>query len=80
MTTNIHLHGLDDPLIKSLRDTAASQKVSINKLILDLLRKGLGLSIKRKHHDLDKLAGTWSSQETKTFLRNISAFEHIDED
>lgn len=81
MTMNVHLRGLDDQLFNSLKQTASIQKISMNRLVLNLLRQSLGFTKDHKtciYHDLDELAGTWSTQETKEFLHNISDFEHID--
>lgn len=81
--TNIHLRNVDNQLIKNLKLVASKQDVSMNTLILNLLRRGVGLSRERivtVYHDLDKLAGTWSKQQAKEFLNEISHFEHIDKD
>ena len=81
--TNIHLRNVDNQLIKTLKLTALKQDVSMNTLILSLLKRGVGLSRERVvavYHDLDKLAGTWSKQQAKEFSNEISHFEHIDKD
>lgn len=65
-----------------LKKTAATQNISINKLILNLLQQALGLlPAEQQHvyHDMDVFSGTWSAQKTKQFLKNTSDFEHIDE-
>lgn len=80
---NVHLRGLDNQLFNSLKQTASIQKISMNRLILNLLQQNLGFTQKykpRTYHDLDKLAGTWSKKEAKEFLRSISDFEQIDEE
>ncbi len=81
--TNIHLRNVDNQLIKNLKQEASKQDVSMNTLILSLLRRGVGLSRERPittYHDLDKLAGTWSNQQAKEFLNEMSHFEHIEKD
>jgi hypothetical protein len=73
----------DEPLIQELRERAEQQNVSLDALVLDLVRLGLeaskGGSQLRIYHDLDDLAGTWSAQEAKAFERVMADFEKIDE-
>lgn len=83
MPSNIHLRGLNDQLLDRLKQTALAQKVSMNKLVLNMLQQSVGLECSHKpqiFHDLDKLAGTWSTQEAKEFLGTIADFEQIDEE
>ena len=80
---NIHLRGLDNQLIQRLKQTAADQNTSVNTLVLKILKQNLGLTQQYKtttYHDLDKLAGTWTSREAKEFMSKISDFEQIDEE
>lgn len=81
--TSIHVRKIDEDLFKKLKNEALKQEVSVNTLILSLLRYGLGLSVQRKlplYTDLDKFIGTWDDKELKEFKKNISDFEKIDED
>jgi hypothetical protein len=83
MSANIHLRGISEQLFHTLKQTASEQNISTNKLILNLLQQTLGLLPARPpriYHDMDSLAGTWSSQEAKEFLKNTSDFEKIDEE
>lgn len=81
--SNLHLRRLDEKLFQQLKDTASHQNVSVNTLVLNLIRQGLGLSQRPRttiYHDLDRFAATWTSTEAKAFMKNISDFEKIDED
>lgn len=83
MISNIHLRKIDENLMAALKQEALERKVSVNTLILILLRYGLGLDQRRKlpvYHDLDSFIGTWSSADLKEFKRNVADFEKIDED
>lgn len=35
---------------------------------------------KTTYHDLDKLAGTWSEKDKRTFEKNVKAFDKIDQE
>lgn len=83
MIKSIHVRKIDEDLLASLKQAAIAQKISVNTLILSLLRYGLGLTKKRKlpvYSDLDKFIGTWDAQDLKEFKKNVADFEKIDED
>jgi hypothetical protein len=80
---NINIRGLDVAVHKHLKIEAQKKGISMNTLIVKYLRRDVGLETPDKkspiHHDLDKLAGTWSKKDVKDFQKAISAFEEIDE-
>jgi plasmid stability protein len=83
MSCNIHLRNVDDNTMHRLREEAARYDISMNTLILNLVKNGLGFTSKRTlnvYHDLDALAGTWSEKKAQTFLKDISDFEQIDKE
>ncbi len=83
MASNFNLRGVSSQVMTLLKRQAKEQKTSVNILILKLIEQGIGYSKKSKkivYHDLDKLAGTWSDQESKTIKKNIRSFEKIDKE
>lgn len=83
MTCNIHLRNVDSKTLYRLKEEAARYEISVNTLILNLVKNGLGLSSQRTlpiYHDLDALAGTWSEKKANAFLKDISDFEQIDKE
>jgi len=80
---NLSLRGLDDETAKQLKGEARRRGLSVNALVIQLIRRGVGLakpeSRKPIHHDLDALAGTWNKQETTRFLKTVADFGAIDE-
>jgi len=69
-------------MLLRLKQEAKTRNVSLNQLILVLLRRELGLSHKHTkvvHHDLDKLAGTWSKKEVSQFQKAVESFNQVDE-
>lgn len=82
-TSNFNLRGISPDLMCWLKQDAKILKLSVNALILKLIEGGLGVSraVNRPiYHDLDHLAGTWSSAEVNEFNANINYFEQIDAD
>lgn len=83
MAANIHLRNVDEKLILLLKQQANKEDISVNTLILMLLRRSLGLSTQLKapvYHDLDNLCGTWTKQQAKEFVNNTAEFETIDKE
>lgn len=77
------LRGLDEKAAAQLRARAKREGVSVNTLLQQFTRQGLGLQRARRrvvHHDLDALAGTWTADEAEAFLSAIEDCERVDED
>ena len=82
-TISFNLRGIPSEVMVTLKQQAEKQHISVNVLLLNLIEHGIGYShkiIKPVYHDLDKLAGTWSSKEAKEFEKNTKDFEKIDQD
>ena len=79
---NLSLRGIDEKVATRLKSEARRRGLSVNALVLQLIRQGIGLKSPETqrvvHHDLDSLAGTWDEKETATFLEAVSDFEQID--
>jgi hypothetical protein len=83
MHSNIHLRNVDDQLLRQLKRQAINEEISVNTLILNLLRQSLHLEFSPKfktYDDLDSLAGTWNKQQFKDFKNIHHDFEKIDKD
>ncbi len=78
-STVLTLRGIDPALRSALVAEATRLGISLNALILQLLRGSLGLSSDQQlTHDLDALAGSWSRQDAEEFLAAIQDFEEVD--
>jgi hypothetical protein len=55
-------------------------KVLVKELIQDRLGPMPESDATQTHHDLDALAGTWSSEETAEFLAAVADMRQCDED
>jgi hypothetical protein len=66
-------------VMTQLKRDSKRLRISVNALILKIIERGLGLSCEKcSYHDLDHLAGTWSSAEEKAFENNTGQFRKID--
>lgn len=79
--SQITLRKLPENVERQIRRIARETGTSINKTIIDLLKKSLGLrDTENKMRDLSDLAGAWSEEEVREFEENTQVFEHIDEE
>ena len=78
---NFNLRGIPSEVMILLKREAKRLRTSVNVLILKMIERGLGFSCeKHSYHDLDYLAGSWSSTEKNTFEENTKYFEKIDKE
>lgn len=80
---NFSLRGVDPATLASLKALAASERISVNTLILRLIDQGIGKaairpSRQRRHDDLDALAGTWSAEQAAAFDAATAPFREIE--
>jgi hypothetical protein len=77
--SQITLRNLPRDLEKMVRTQARLRRSSLNKTIIALLQKSLGIAgDSQKGQGLAALAGTWSAAEAAEFDRNTAFFEEID--
>ncbi len=74
---------VDEQLGEALRREAEARGLSVNRLVLQLLRESIGLSTHRQTQiftDLDYLAGTWSSSDAAGFEQTLAAQRSVDDE
>jgi plasmid stability protein len=77
--SQITLRQIPKDLETRLRAMAQESHTSLNKTIIAILLKALGLSSGgRKKRNLDDLSGSWDSSEAEEFEKNTAVFERID--
>jgi len=77
------IRGIDDEVAKLLKERAKTEGISVNALLLKMVKESLGIEKRRRikiYHDLDHLAGTWSEKDLKEFQKNVEDLERIDEE
>jgi hypothetical protein len=79
---SITIRGIDTELSEKMKDTAAAKGKSINQMVLEFIRVGLGLQkerqYSREYDDLDDLFGQWSEIEFKAVWDKTSQERCID--
>ena len=79
--TQLTVRDVDRHLSEALKHEAETRGLSVNRLVLLLLRESVGLSPRQRppmFDDLDHLAGTWSSEEAAEFERHLVVQRRID--
>jgi hypothetical protein len=78
-TRALALRGIDPALRSALETEAARLKMSLNAVVLHILRSSLDLTeASGLHHDLDDLSGAWSPEEQEEFTSAVQPFEEVD--
>jgi hypothetical protein len=74
---NLSLRGLDAATLARIRSSARRLKVSVNRLIVEILQRQYAPP-ERTRDAVDRLAGSWSKAEADEFDRAIAEFSKID--
>ncbi len=77
----ITVRNIPPELAAILEKEAQSSDTSLNKTVIRLLEKATGLLRRpgrRRYHDLDDLAGSWSPEEAAEFERALGDQRQID--
>lgn len=79
--TQITIRGIDPDIDKEIRKKALESGNSLNRVVLDLLRKNADPRKKQlpKADSLKRLAGGWKKSEASRFMESMKIFEQIDE-
>jgi len=75
------LRGLNEEEAQRLREEARRQEISLNALLLRLVREGAGLAKRprlSRRRDLDALAGTWTEEDADAFTKALEDTERVD--
>ena len=81
----VTLRSLPPDIADAIRKEANRKGMSLNKAVISLLANRMGVREKKKsrqsrHHDLDKLAGSWSKKEAAEFDKSLAAQRTTDLD
>jgi len=73
------IRNVDPSLARALEREASQRGTSLNKTVIDLLRRALGVEAgTRRSNGLRKLAGSWTARELAEFEARTAMFEGID--
>ena len=80
----ITIRDIDPDVAKKLKATASEQNKSMNQLVLEFIKKNLGLEKEkiydREYNDLDGLFGSWDDKEFNSIQNKINQERQIDQD
>ena len=79
----ITVRGVGVELHKLIKAEANRRGLSVNRYVLHVLREAVGLGDGQynndlEFHDLDHLAGTWTSDENELFERQLVSQRKVD--
>jgi len=79
---SISIHGIDKDTEKAIAERAKAEGRSVNKVVKELIAKGLGLGDKPPDNRamFEDLSGVWTEAQEREFLDSIADLETIDEE
>jgi hypothetical protein len=84
MSMSVTIDNLSPVVLDRLQVEAQRRGVDVKAVVKELIESGLGPAAAdntaQVHHDLDELAGTWTSQEADKFLADVATMRQCDED
>ena len=82
--SNLSIRGIDADLATTLKQQAQASGLSVNQLVLDVLKEHTGLHKKKhftqKYHDLDFLFDQWTDSEFHQIQGKIDNESQIDDE
>jgi len=80
----ITIRGVEPEVAEKLKMEAEKKGKSINQIVLDFIKKNLGLEKEKTHsreyNDLNDLWGTWSNDEFTSIHDKINQSRQIDQE
>jgi plasmid stability protein len=79
---SISVHGIEDDILKAIEKRAKREGRSVNRVVKDLIAKGLGLGDKPPDNRamFEDLSGAWTEAQEREFLDSIADLETTDEE
>ncbi len=78
----ITLRNLPPELVRLIEKRSRQRGTGAARTIVDLLARYAGAATKgkeeRTHHDLDRLSGSWTTEEAAGFLRSLTRQRRVD--
>lgn len=75
--SQITIRKIPENLDKQLRTLARTQNISLNKIVIQLLQRVLGIT-GNKRRNLSDIVGTWDKEQCEEFEKNTQVFNKID--
>jgi len=80
----ITIRGVESVVAEKLKQTAVKQNKSLNQLVLEFIKKNLGMVKEKKYSrdydDLDHLFGTWNEKEFNAIQKKLTQERQIDQE
>ena len=78
------IRGIEHEVERCIKDMARKEGLSLNQVVLRLLRKGAGFEDPPKGKNslgsaLDEFIGTWTDSQARELMNAVKDFETVDE-
>ena len=75
-----NIRNIDDSIYDAIKSESRQKGISINKLILNILKKIFSKTKQAEFHDLDRFFGIWTEEEYNNVTKAIAESRKIDEE
>ncbi len=76
----IALRGIDEVTYNTIKKVSQHVHLSMNRLILNIVKDNLGIEKKQQKKNFDCFFGSWDEDSYQNFLKNIHSFSGIDKE
>ena len=79
---SISVHGIEEDVLKAIEERAKNEGRSVNKIVKELIAKGLGFDDKPPDNRamFEDLSGVWTEAQEREFLDSVADLETTDEE
>ncbi|VAW12715.1 hypothetical protein MNBD_BACTEROID05-315, partial [hydrothermal vent metagenome] len=70
--------GLDEDTYQAIKDFSRKTHISMNKFIVNLLKKTVGTSQGQVNKDFDSFFGTWKDKDVDIVLKSSKSLRKVD--
>jgi len=74
--SQITIRKIPENLNKQIRTLALTKNISLNKMVIQLLQRALGIT-GNKQRNLSDIAGTWDKEQYEEFEKNTQVYNEI---
>jgi selenocysteine-specific translation elongation factor len=77
--TQVTIRQIDEKLVSAAKAKAAERGVSMNTVLKEAVKRGLGIVEKKKSNGLERFAGSCPDEFGEDWKKRMAVFDEIDE-
>ncbi len=77
---HLTVRNVPEEVVRALDRERRRDGKSLNRTVIDVISRGLGIGGERPENGLRRLAGTWTAEELAAFEAAMADLEHVDDE